>query len=199
MVCMSAACIPPPPGLEAFGSPLFAKLNEVVSDCNTEDSPRLSMDSEFSIPKEQPSTVHETMLSGFWDDADRPLLNLPTALAKSMVAEAQQLLTTASSVVPTVEALLLWIRACDKVKDPTLAYALYKYIVQHYGLPGRTWSLESDVCNAMLGAFCKGGQPEYAVRFFWHMFEVGVCPTTTGVCLAISAFVKTKAYGEAAV
>eukprot|EP00971_Amphidinium_carterae_P060617 1199798-Amphidinium_carterae.1 len=114
-----------------------------------------------------------------------------------MVSEARQQIKAGS--VPAVAVLLLWIKACEKQKDPTLAYALYKYLVQHYGLPGRTWLLQSDVCNSLLGAFCKGGRPEMAVAFFWHLFEVGVQPTSTGVCLAISAFVKTGAYAEAKV
>eukprot|EP00971_Amphidinium_carterae_P288274 5722946-Amphidinium_carterae.1 len=132
------------------------------------------------------------------DNRSKPQFDIPTPVARCMVSEAQKLLTGhRQSTRPSVEVLQLWIRACDKSKNSRLAHALYKYTIEHYGLPGSSWSLEATTCDSLLGAFCKGGQPELAVCFFEHMLDLGVRPHATGVCLAVSAFVKTGAFEKA--
>mmetsp|Transcript_45370 Transcript_45370/g.105277 ORF Transcript_45370/g.105277 Transcript_45370/m.105277 type:complete len:326 (+) Transcript_45370:70-1047(+) len=183
-----------PPGLESSlcAMPPPSWDEAVMSHSSSENCPTPS--TEPDIP-----TEYMGFLSQCCDSSSIARLDLPMPLAKSMAAEAQRSIGPDAHAVPAVEALLLWMRACEKLKDATLADALYKYAVEHYGLPGEAWSLGSDLCDCLLGAFCKGGQPERAVSFFWHMFAVGLCPTSHGVCLVISAFLKTGAHVEAAV
>mmetsp|Transcript_18708 Transcript_18708/g.33827 ORF Transcript_18708/g.33827 Transcript_18708/m.33827 type:complete len:348 (+) Transcript_18708:49-1092(+) len=188
--------VKPPPGLEEFGPP--PKLVVTGDGGVNYYDPHCHTKTECHILTEKPCAASAETLSLLLDDGDKPQLDIPMPVARSMVAEAQKTIKGhRQRAVPAVEVLQLWIRACDRLKNPSLAYALYKYTVEHYGMPGDGWSLDSNTCDSLLGAFCKGAQPELAVCFFEHMFELGVRPTTSGVCLAISAFVKTGAFERA--
>eukprot|EP00403_Amphidinium_massartii_P014681 CAMPEP_0178412612 /NCGR_PEP_ID=MMETSP0689_2-20121128/22104_1 /TAXON_ID=160604 /ORGANISM="Amphidinium massartii, Strain CS-259" /LENGTH=348 /DNA_ID=CAMNT_0020033863 /DNA_START=48 /DNA_END=1092 /DNA_ORIENTATION=- len=89
-----------------------------------------------------------------------------------------------------LEELEVWVRACERLKDTDLLLQILRYMTEEHGVPSPGRPMKDCVFNSMMGAFCKGGQPEVATSFFNFMYGLEQPPNTAAVCWLIAALVK---------
>mmetsp|Transcript_32332 Transcript_32332/g.75953 ORF Transcript_32332/g.75953 Transcript_32332/m.75953 type:complete len:368 (-) Transcript_32332:87-1190(-) len=221
-------CVGAPPGLEHLQAPpeaivpatLLAKLNfspfgstKIVSDLTEAQiiapqrllpyaggAPGLTTPlSLLAFGKTQSQAVADTVMS-----ASEAKLKLQQAkkFADSMVAADLNGGDFAIGSLPCVPLATLqsWVQACERTKEASVAFVLLEYLQNHYGRLGGSerWMQYPGMCDALLGAFCKGGHADWAVGLFRYILEQhDSAPALSTICLAISALVKTGAHKEA--